>query len=163
MLIEIHAVAVDGVGISAISRYRQSDLQPPRWVKTPAVWERAVEIFHGSIPDTGVVFAHRDFHPGNVLWHRSGITGIVDWQAACMAPASIDISHCRLNFAFYDRDLPELLRVTWERRSGRSFDPWADVMSVIGALDHLRDTPPASAARRTIDEILTAAVTELGR
>jgi aminoglycoside phosphotransferase (APT) family kinase protein len=162
-LIEIHAVDPHGVDVRAINRYRQSDFRPPRWVETPAVWERAVEIFHGPIPDRDVVFAHRDFHPGNVLWHRGHITGVVDWQAACIAPASIDISHCRLNLAFYDPDLPELLRVTWGRRSGRSFDPWADVMTVIGALDHLRDTLPASGARRTIDEILTAAVTELGR
>jgi aminoglycoside phosphotransferase (APT) family kinase protein len=162
-LAEIHAVDIRGVDIRHIDRYHQRSFEPPRWVSNRSVWERAIEIFQGPIPEHDVGFAHRDFHPGNVLWRRRRITGIVDWQAACRAPVSIDISHCRLNLAFYDASLPEVLRVSWERRTGRTFDPWADVMSIVGALDHLRDTPPGSNGRTTIDGMLSTAVAALTR
>lgn len=157
----VHSLDAAGLEVRDVARYRQTSFEPPRWVRDRNVWEQAVDIFHGDVPDDALVFAHRDFHPGNVLWQRRQITGIVDWQAACRAPASIDLAHCRLNFAFYDEDLPRLLRTTWERRTGRTFDPWADVMSIIGFLDSLRDAPPASGARHTIDDILTAAVADL--
>jgi aminoglycoside phosphotransferase (APT) family kinase protein len=98
-LIEIHTVDIARVEIAPIGRYQQRSFEPPRWATSPATWERAIEIFHGPIPEHGVGFAHRDFHPGNVLWQRGHITGIVDWQNACGAPGSIDISHCRLNLA----------------------------------------------------------------
>jgi aminoglycoside phosphotransferase (APT) family kinase protein len=160
-LIEIHAVDIADVEIAAIGRYHQRSVEPPRWATSLATWERAVEIFQGPIPERGAGFAHRDFHPGNVLWHRRHITGVVDWQNACCAPASIDISHCRLNLAYTDRDLPQLLREIWEQRSGHTFDPWADVMSIIGALDNLRDRPPGTQARRAIDHMLTTVVAEL--
>jgi aminoglycoside phosphotransferase (APT) family kinase protein len=160
-LIEIHAVDTSHVEIAPISRYQQRSYEPPRWATSPQTWERAVEIFHGPIPEHDVGFAHRDFHPGNVLWQRRHITGIVDWQNACRGPGSIDISHCRLNLAYTDGDLPRLLRDIWEHRSGSAFDPWADVMTIIGALDHLRDTPPGRRAQDTIDDILAAAVNEL--
>jgi aminoglycoside phosphotransferase (APT) family kinase protein len=160
---EIHAVDIAGVEIQDVYRYHQRSFEAPRWAADTSVWKRAIEIFHGPIPDHDVGFAHRDFYPGNVLWRSRRITGIVDWQAACRAPLSIDISHCRLNFAFYDAKLPEVLRVSWERRTGRTFDPWADVMSIIGALDHLRDAPPGRNGRETIDEMLSAAVAALTR
>ena len=28
------------------------------------------------------VFNHGDFHPGNLLWRRDGLSGIVDWGHA---------------------------------------------------------------------------------
>jgi hypothetical protein len=136
-------------------------LEPPRWAHDPAVWERAIEIFHDPIPDTDQVFVHRDFHPGNVLWHHGQLTGVVDWQAACGGPASIDIAHCRLNLTHHDPDLAERLGRIWEHRTGRTFDPWADIMTIIGSIDSLRDTPPNTRARNAIDHTLTAAVANL--
>jgi aminoglycoside/choline kinase family phosphotransferase len=54
----------------------------------------AVEIFHGATPTFRPVFIHRDFHPGNGLWHRSAVSGIVHWRAASIGPASVDEAHC---------------------------------------------------------------------
>ena len=66
------------------------------------MWERAVEVFLGDVPAHDVGFIHRDFHPGNVLWKRRRLTGIVDWQAASIGPRSVDIGHCRANLMFDD-------------------------------------------------------------
>lgn len=158
---EIHAIDINTAAVDDIHHYRPQLLTPPKWARDPTVWGHAIEIFHGPIPVRDRVFVHRDFHPGNVLWRYGQITGIVDWQAACRGPASIDIAHCRLNLAYSDPGAAAVLRGVWEQRSGRTFDPWADVMTLIGSLDGLRDTPPSTRAREEIDAMLTAAVHEL--
>ena len=56
-----------------------------------------MEINHGPPPGLPEVLVHRDYHPGNVLWRRSKISGVVDWQAACTGPAVADVAHCRVN------------------------------------------------------------------
>ena len=160
-LIDIHNVTVPAETLPSIERYAQSRYEPPRWADQPAVWHRAIEIFHGPVPQDDVGFVHRDFHPGNLLWKRGSLTGVVDWQAACIGPVSIDVSHCRLNFALYEPELAEELRLVWEQRAARRFDPWADVMSIIGFLDNLREQPPNARARRALEDMLGRAVAEL--
>jgi len=163
-LIAFHAVEIpEGVSLPAIRRYNQTSYTPPRWAERPRVWDTAIEVFHEPIPDVDIGFVHRDFHPGNTLWRRTELTGVVDWQAACRGPASIDPGHLRMNLLLYNAPLAEELRVTWQRRSGQTYHPWADVMSIIGFLDNLRDQPPDSAARHAIETALTDAVGALGR
>jgi aminoglycoside phosphotransferase (APT) family kinase protein len=163
-LIEFHAIEIpEDVNLPVIRRYDQVSYAPPKWAEHARVWEIATEVFHGPIPEVDVGFVHRDFHPGNTLWRRNELTGVVDWQAACRGPASIDPGHLRMNLLLYDATLAEELRVTWQRRSGRTYHPWADVMCIIGILDNLRDHPPGSAARHAIETALTHAVGALGR
>ena len=157
----IHDVNIDHAPIRGIGRYHQRSYAPPRWTTAPAVWEQAVEIFHGPIPQVDVGFVHRDFYPANTLWRRRRLTGIIDWQAACRGPASIDISHCRLNLAYTNPGLADRLRDAWQARTGRTFHPWADIATIIGGLDNLRDTPPGTNARHAIDHMIHDAVTEL--
>ena len=157
----IHDVNIADVAIRDISPYQQRSYAPPRWTVEPAVWDRAVEIFHGPIPDVDIGFVHRDFYPGNALWRRHRLTGIIDWQAGCRGPASIDISHCRLNLAYTNPGLADRLRDIWQTRTGRTFHPWADIATIIGALDNLRDTPPGTNAQHAIDNMIHDAVTDL--
>ncbi|MGH8977243.1 MAG: phosphotransferase family protein [Acidimicrobiia bacterium] len=161
--IDIHAVAVPAdAGVRPFDRYAQHSYEPPRWVADPAVWERAVEIFLGPITSHDVGFIHRDFHPGNVLWHRRRLTGVVDWQAASIGPRCVDIGHCRTNLIFDDPALVAVFTAEWERRSGQTFDPIGDVVTIIGLLDGLRERPPRASAQRGFDEMLGRAVAEIG-
>jgi aminoglycoside phosphotransferase (APT) family kinase protein len=41
------------------------------------------------------VFTHGDFHPGNVLWHRGRISGVVDWSAARLDARWSEVAYCR--------------------------------------------------------------------
>jgi aminoglycoside phosphotransferase (APT) family kinase protein len=43
------------------------------------------------------VLAHYDFHPGNTLWRRGRLTGVVDWLSAASGWASADVAYCRLD------------------------------------------------------------------
>lgn len=162
-LVAIRNVAVPPTGsLAPIRPYLQKSWTLPRWVTDPTVWERALEVFHGPVPEADIGFVHRDFHPGNLLWRRGVLTGVVDWQAAGVGPAAIDPAHCRLNLFFSDAALADDLRVGWERASGCTFHPWADIVSIIGTLDGLRDHPPGATVRRTLETALGEAVAELG-
>jgi aminoglycoside phosphotransferase (APT) family kinase protein len=44
-------------------------------------------------------FGHGDFHPGNLLWHRGLLSGVIDWSHAISAPATHDVSYMRSDLA----------------------------------------------------------------
>jgi aminoglycoside phosphotransferase (APT) family kinase protein len=41
------------------------------------------------------VLTHGDFHPGNLLWHRGRISGVVDWSEARLDTRWYDLAYCR--------------------------------------------------------------------
>ena len=149
------------VHLRSIRGYTQVSYDPPLWATKPRMWERAVEIFQGPVPDSDISFVHRDFHPGNVLWSRSKLTGLVDWQSAGIGPVSIDPGHCRLNMLYYDPAMADQLRSLWEQQAQRTYDPWADVTAIIGVLDSLRSTKNPSRSHLAIEDTLTRAVADL--
>jgi len=140
--------------------YRQDSYQPPDWARYRRVWERAVEISLGPAPDLPAVLLHRDFHPGNVLWRRGRVSGVVDWLGACAGPAAADVAHCRVNLLTMGTEVPERFTARWERVAGAAYHPWGDVVTVVGFLDDLRgDWGPE---RLLVEDMLARAVTDLG-
>ena len=113
----------------------------------PALWERAIEIFHGPILDDDRAFIHRDFYPGNVLWHRRAVSGLVDWEAASVGPRSMDVAHCRINLLYEGLDTADVFTQLWEQHTGRTFHRWADIATIIGLLDAERRHPSAHRKR----------------
>jgi aminoglycoside phosphotransferase (APT) family kinase protein len=102
---------------------------PPSWSRRPEVWERAIEIAHQPVPAHERVLVHRDFWPGNVLWQRGKLTGVVDWTHACRGPVAADVAHCRGNLALLFG-----LQVADEfaRRYGDVDDlPWHDIADTV--------------------------------
>ncbi len=73
---------------------------PPPWTMVPEAWEWADATLDGSLPasEPGRL-VHRDLHPGNVLFDRGRLTGIVDWEAICRGPVELDVSRCRAHVA----------------------------------------------------------------
>ena len=53
------------------------------------------------------------------------------------------------------------VRTVWEQRSGLTFDPWADLASIIGTLDNLRRRRQPNAAMWAIEKALRDAVRAL--
>ena len=157
----IHAAPLPPPGvIRPFATYQQESYDPPSWARWPAVWERALALVGAPVPERQPVFLHRDFHPGNVLWRRGRVTGVVDWQSASIGPPSVDVGHCRTNLVSYGLDVVDRFTEFWERISGRRYDPWADVSTTIGWLDGLRDEAPADGHR--VEDFLARAVAELG-
>ena len=42
-------------------------------------------------------FCHYDFHPGNTLWQRGRLTGVVDWMSAASGWPASDVAYCKLD------------------------------------------------------------------
>ena len=160
-MIALHDVDASQAELPPLTTYAQKRYDPPRWTSDPALWERAVELFHRPVPTSDVGFVHRDFNPGNVLWTRGRLSGIVDWQWACVGPRSIDPAHCRLNLFQYNPTMADEVRSVWEQRSGLTFDPWADLASIIGTLDQIRGRRQPDAAMGAIEAALEDAVSAL--
>jgi aminoglycoside phosphotransferase (APT) family kinase protein len=157
----IHAAPLPPPGtIQPFTPYPQASYQPPAWARYPAVWERAAEISHGPAPRLPAVLLHRDFHPGNVLWRRGRVSGVVDWQAACTGLAVADVAHCRVNLLTFGTDAAEHFTALWQHAAGDTYHPWADVLTIIGFLDDLRDD--WGSERLLVEDMLARAVADLG-
>lgn len=140
--------------------YAQRSYEPPSWARRPDAWSRAVEIFHAPGLAEASVCIHRDYHPGNVLWRAGRVTGLVDWPAASIGSPSIDVAHCRANLlGRFDIDVADRFTATWEELTGSRFNPWADIMIIIGMLDGLREDPHLN--RASVEEALARSVAAL--
>jgi hypothetical protein len=62
---------------------------------------------------------------------------------------------------YYDRSQADRLRTAWEQASGGTYDPWADVMSIVGALDSFRTPKRASRSLSDLEATLGRAVAAL--
>jgi aminoglycoside phosphotransferase (APT) family kinase protein len=61
------------------------------------LWEAGFAAWLAGAPEFAPVFIHRDYHPGNLIWHFRRISGVVDWAHGCAGPAGLDLSTCWWN------------------------------------------------------------------
>ena len=71
-----------------------------RWVRQAAEHAELAPVIEAiksyrDITAPGVLL-HGDFWPGNVLFRRKSLTGIVDWSDACIGPAAADVANLRM-------------------------------------------------------------------
>jgi aminoglycoside phosphotransferase (APT) family kinase protein len=83
--------------------YKRRDLDVPSWSTQPRLWRRALEVYDAAAPAADEAFIHRDYHPGNTLWLRGELSGIVDWERGSWGPIAVDLAHMRVNLAFGPR------------------------------------------------------------
>jgi aminoglycoside phosphotransferase (APT) family kinase protein len=142
----IHAVPVPGgTVLPPYQPYeRGRELGPPPWTRFPRAWARAIELYEGPPPHTDRVFVHRDFHPGNVLWRRRRVSGIVDWQSASVGAPEVDVGHCRSNLVdHFSVPVADRFLAMWQTLSGRTdYHPYWDVAVVVGPPDGYGDPDP---------------------
>jgi aminoglycoside phosphotransferase (APT) family kinase protein len=74
-------------------------LDIPSWADNRSTWKALHDRVVSGPPPATAGFLHRDYHPGNILWHNGRISGIVDWVNGCIGPLEVDVSHCRKNLA----------------------------------------------------------------
>ncbi|MGJ5897455.1 phosphotransferase [Streptomyces niveiscabiei] len=98
-------------------------------VRTPRgdLWTRAVDLIRREPPAYEPCFLHRDFHPGNVLFHDGRVTGVVDWVETSWGPADLDVAHCSTALALLHGPEAGLgFRERYEAHGGRPLAPDAD-------------------------------------
>ena len=89
----IHATDPAGFGHAYFPWYAGTTVAPPPASRWPALWETAIGLWHDAVPAYTPTFVHRDFHPGNVLWSRGRVAGVVDWANACAGPLGLRRGH----------------------------------------------------------------------
>jgi aminoglycoside phosphotransferase (APT) family kinase protein len=157
----IHATPLPAAGlIGPFAPDLPTSYQPPPWARHPRIWERAADVTRRPAPVLPEVLVHRDFHPGNVLWRRGMVSGVVNWQTACTGPAVIDVAHCRMNLLSLGAGTAGQFTAWWQRAAGGAYHPWADVVTIIGFLDDLRED--WGSERLLVEDMLARAVAELG-
>jgi aminoglycoside phosphotransferase (APT) family kinase protein len=77
--------------------YELDRIAPPPATKRPDLWHRAIDAVTRAPVPARSIFMHRDFHPGNTLWRRGRLTGVVDWTLASWGPPAADLAHLRAN------------------------------------------------------------------
>ncbi len=128
----VHDTDPSGFSHEYFPWYRGTLSSPPPGSRLPHVWERAIELWPTAIPDYRPAFIHRDLHPGNVLWSRGELSGVVDWANVCRGPRGCDIAHCRANLlelsgpAAADRFLS-----AYEALTGETQHPYWEMASIL--------------------------------
>jgi len=114
-----------------------STLTPPAWSRVPELWERALALSRTPPPPAPLCFIHRDYHPNNVLWQNSRVSGIVDWPSACLGDASVDVAWCRKNLMYlHGIEAADTFLQAYETVADPSFpyQPYWDVMVLLEEL-----------------------------
>jgi aminoglycoside phosphotransferase (APT) family kinase protein len=168
VLLPIHSIG--GRAREAVPSFRTyvelRGLTPPAWLGPTKVWEQAFNVAAGPAPATPAGFIHRDYHPGNTLWSRGRLSGIVDWTQASWGPAPIDVGWMRWNLAC-DHGLQaadEFLAIHQElSETAADHHPYWDVLTVVdlvAAIDR-EAPPPRDEGRARLEEHLAAALARL--
>jgi Ser/Thr protein kinase RdoA (MazF antagonist) len=128
----VHAVDAGAFPHQYFPWYAGTTTAPPAGATWPALWEAALEVWHTRMPRQPPCFIHRDFHPGNVLWLRGRLSGVVDWANACRGPAGCDVATCRGNLIdLAGPDAAARFVVAYEAVTGSGQDPYWEVASVL--------------------------------
>jgi len=146
-LASIHAV--DGSARSRVPLdrpyYEPDRLKAPAWSRRLELWQQAIRVAASPSPALPGCFLHRDYHPGNTIWLRGRLSGVVDWTSASLGPASVDVGHMRWNLALSkgvraaDRFL-ELYRLASGQRMNHQ--PYFDVRTVVDLIPDLSSPDP---------------------
>lgn len=162
-LIPIHATpwrAEDG--IRPFRPYPPESWDPPPWLHQPSIWDRAVAVFDAPPADHARVLISRDYHPGNVLFRRGKVSGIVDWQSAAIGPPSVDIAHCRNNLiGRFGLEVADRFTRIWQEASGERYHPWAEAVMAVDALGWAVSARPRR-DREDIETSIARALADLG-
>lgn len=139
--------------------------RPPRWSLHPALWERVFEILDSLPPTTSTGFIHRDYHPAQILFDGSRLSGICDWLTACNGPYGIDLARMRINLAEgWSLELADEFRRTYQSVAGEDrVHPYWDLLDSADVLLGLPDRGPEQVlpGHRRFEQWVERAVADL--
>jgi aminoglycoside phosphotransferase (APT) family kinase protein len=128
----IHDVDPDGFPHHYFPWYMDTTTEAPPASSRPELWEKAIVLWHDEVPTYGPRFIHRDFHPGNVLWARGRVSGVVDWANACVGPPGCDLAHCVSNLTdLANGDVADEFLYAYAALTGTGLHPYWEMASIL--------------------------------
>lgn len=132
LAVRVHSIRGEGFGHRYFPWCRDTSTRPPAACRRPGVWEQALHLWRSAEPPYETSFIHRDFHPGNILFSRGALGGLVDWANACTGPAGIDVATCRWNLHDWAGEGAAAAFVdAYEELTGRPHHPYWDVAKIV--------------------------------
>lgn len=139
---QVHALNGDGFGHGYYPWCRGTSTRPPRACRRRELWEQALALWRSAEPPFRPCFIHRDFHPGNVLWFKGSLSGVVDWANSCVGPAGIDVATCRWNLQEWaGEQVATSFVAIYEELTGEPHLPYWDVAKIVEDDWDLMDNP----------------------
>lgn len=132
---QIHAIPAEGFGWTHHRYNEPNDVFAPSWFSDPGLFAELAA--RSAVARSDEVFIHRDFHPGNLLVRGEAVTGIVDWDYACVGPSGEDYGRTWLNLA---ADYGERISAVFASRAARRLDPHWVAASWLDWLPFYEDT-----------------------
>lgn len=123
-LARIHAVPMNEVGVLRTHGPSSWTISGP--VQDGLLPRGLMEQVHAAIgglseiaANEGSTFCHGDFHPGNLLWRRGRLTGVIDWSQACTSVRWWELAYMRIELAVLtDWDVATDLQRQYQERVG---------------------------------------------
>jgi aminoglycoside phosphotransferase (APT) family kinase protein len=115
---------------------------PARWMTGAQIWAQAIAAARQTPPPSAMTLIHRDYHPGNTLWSRGRLTGVVDWTQASWGPPELDLGHMRWNLvADHGQQAADQFLACYRATTGRTLDeqPYWDLVSLLDLLLDIDD------------------------
>ena len=167
VLDEIHGLDPGPLSTWTYRGYHEGvDLRRPAWWQDADLWDRMARRSRDARPQAPAVVIHRDFHPDNVLWTGSAISGVVDWGNACLGPAAFDVAHYRVNLAqLQGPDATDVLLPgdpAWDVEAALGYLDWWDGPTGIDAWAGYWPQLSAESARSNLERFAARAVAALG-
>jgi aminoglycoside phosphotransferase (APT) family kinase protein len=143
-LTELHETALDGAEGALRRPPRVETWRPPAGEHNPLT-AAAVSAITARLPSLGSerVFTHGDFQPGNVLWHRGRISGVIDWSAARLDARWSELAYCRAEVCLLlGPDVADRLADAYSDIVGDTSDELAvyDLMCVFSTRHYARES-----------------------
>ncbi len=123
-----------GLRDEALAKLRLPAVRDSPCVDAPAL---AAALTGASPPESPATLVHGDYHPGNTLWWRGRLSGVVDWDFARVDDPAFDVAYCRLDLALLDGlDGADAFRSAYEGAAGRRVAglAWWDLAAATRAL-----------------------------
>jgi aminoglycoside phosphotransferase (APT) family kinase protein len=90
-----------------------------------------------SVSSSSPTLLHWDYWPGNTLWTRGRLTGVVDWAVASIGDFRYDVAYCRLDLSlFFGAEAAVLFTRAYKDATGKELEdmPWWDLFASLRTL-----------------------------
>ncbi len=139
-LARIHAVGAPLLALVEPFRpyYELAQARVPPSSARPFLWRAALAVAADGPVLAAERFLHRDYHPGNTIWRKSGLAGVVDWASASRGPVAVDLAHWRANLGSrHGVGVADRVLSAYRAATGAVPDdqPWWDLRVLLDFLD----------------------------
>lgn len=141
-LVRIQEASMRGVPAALRSAHRLESWEPRRDLRRNELVERAIGAIRRNLTHalrSKRAVGHGDFHPGNLLWSREQLTGVVDWSHARIGPRGYEPAYCRADLTvLIGFEVAERFRIAYEAAWGRRLGEDLWVWDLICGLNAVR-------------------------